>query len=604
MKKLTMVALSTLLCVAVLAGCKGESGSPLAYDDQINADGSFNENLFYRNDLETRCADPQVIYIDDADSSEKGYYYMFATSDYTMWVTGFTAWRSKDLEHWENVSALKGYPAFLPTEEHFGFSDYWAPEVVYDRETDKYYMYYSCTPVAHSGENWKELGLAIADEPYGPYLALEDDTHDASTPFFDQEKMMAAAKNVFKAEGLADEDGGYVGFTTIDASPFVAADGTKYLFFNRDGDGSNKPTRVWGMKMKSWTEPDYGTLVHLTENGFYSIEDYKKSLAGEEVERVEYESTTTRINEGPFVYEIKNDDGSSKFFLTFSINGYNDKTYAVAQAASDSPLGPYTKLRREDGGLILAVDNQSWDHISGPGHHCFFMAGDELMIVYHEHVDRENGKSQRAVAFDRVKIVENNKGEKVLYVNGPTWSLQPRLESVSEYRNIAPDAKLKSTSGENLSAVNDGLLSMYSYIDYVKEYETEKRSTITLTFEDYREVTGLMIYNSKKFEYSFMEVSRIEIDFEGENGKKQTAYIEHLAFNWDMYKDAYSQIMRPGGSSVALFVPLMVKEIRITIDPAVSRELDGDERLVLTDEEGYFIQQSKVAISEIVVLGK
>lgn len=91
------------------------------------------------------------------------------------------------------------------------------------------------------------------------------------------------------------------------------------------------------------------------------------------------------------------------------------------------------------------------------------------------------------------------------------------------------------------------MLSLYSYIDYVKEYTADKTTTITLTFADYREVTGLMIYNSKFYDRAFIDVKRIEFDCRSADGKFDgTAYIDNLAFNWDFYRNEYADAMRPG----------------------------------------------------------
>lgn len=128
MKKAICSMLAFLLAASMLAGCGGAKSAALKYDDQIKEDNGFNENLFYRNDLETAIADPAVIYIDDESSTEYGYYYMFGTSD----TGSFSAWRSKNLEHWEDVSATKGFPAFYAPDDCFALSIFWAPEVIYD----------------------------------------------------------------------------------------------------------------------------------------------------------------------------------------------------------------------------------------------------------------------------------------------------------------------------------------------------------------------------------------------------------------------------------------------------------------------------------------
>ena len=52
--------------------------------------------------------------------------------------------------------------------------------------------------------------------------------------------------------------------------------------------------------------------------------------------------------------------------------------------------------------------------------------------------------------------------------------------------------------------------------------------------------------------------------------------------------------------AVAIFDPLLVKEIRITVELPETRP----DNIQLTDEEGWPIKQTQVAVSEIVVLGK
>ena len=201
--------------------------------------------------------------------------------------------------------------------------------------------------------------------------------------------------------------------------------------------------------------------------------------------------------------------------------------------------------------------------------------------------------------MDRLVWTKNGAGLDVLYCNGPTWSLQPRAADASEYANIAPQAEVKASAGSYPEALTDGMFSVYSDISYVREYETERDATITLSFGDYREIAAVMIYNSKLFEHSFVEIPRIELDYSYE-GKTGTAVIEHLAFDWNFYKMDAIAAMRPGGSAVAVFSPLMIKEIRIKVEVPDERPED----IALMDEEGYYIAQEKTAVAEIVVLGK
>ena len=681
-KKLVAVAAGLLSLAFAFAGCaqelpEGQTEGALAlpYDDMINAEGEYDESLFYRNELETECADPGVIYVSEEESDEYGgWYYMYATTDYTGWARFYDCWRSKDLVNWENMTETTGVRAFEPSSDHYGFESLWAPEVVYDGEDGKFYMFYSCNVpgsevqnylngrAVQTEEQWNSkhamplLGLAVSECPWGPFEPYDYDADDsaarsnvtgrsgeksaAATPLFDNDKMMEQARKVFAeiqearvesgyeywyAEEIAggateedaetraeymvsqepysysDPDHGHAYFCDIDPSPYIAPDGTKYLLFNRNETGTVGTTTVWGMKMNEWWEPDYTSLRQLTETYYNTVDDVTPA------NRNSYEET--HINEGPFLVDYTV-DGKTYYSLTFSINNYAAKNYGVWQAINESedPLGSYRKLAEEEGGRLLTA--MEFTYLSGTGHHSFVSNGEEMFVVYHEHIN-PNGGGQRAAAADRVHIVQNNDGLPVLYVNGPTVGLQPKLDD-TEYKNIAGEAEVSVSAGENTGALTDGLFTVYRFIDYVKEYQTQERAVITLKFAEPREVTGIMFYNSRYFENTFFNIARIEFDFtDTEQNYSGTAYIENLAFDWDRYCPPGTESMRSGGSAVAAFSPLMVSEIRITVDPKTSRVFEEGQttgeldRLVLADDEGYVIDGVEtLSIAEIVVLGK
>lgn len=602
LKKLLICIAAAALTAVLLAGCAGEPAlSALTYYDQLPqteeeqaaADAAaeagtyggqeYNKELFYRNDLDLLGADPFVLYIDDEDSTEYGYYYLYATCDYDLAVQGLGAWRSKDLENWERVGGMIFDPYITDTWANVYL---FAPEVIYDEEEDLYFLFSSAF-----GDPWYEKGtaeglniiqdrlwtgfIATSENPYGPFVQYAPPGGSiADSTFLDP---IEAAKAV-KARGddycYLDDDF----FDIIDFHPFVASDGTKYLYMvTNNADQAS----IYGCELlnNDWRTPDLSTLVELVAPRYYTIEDRNSRSSN----TVIYEEGSS-INEGPSVLEHE-----GKYYLTFSVYGANDKRYSVAQAVADDPLGPYTKLDYEDGGIILSADGGTWDFVSGTGHHCFVQAGDELLIFYHQHLDRLNGNSQRAFSFDRAVWAENADGLPVLYCNGPTWSIQPQLHINTEYRNIAPDATVTAENSaeggtaENVGALTDGLLSLYSFIDYVPEFSASAGQTvITLAFGDWRTVRAVMVYNSKNFDTAFGSVARIEFDFlRPDNGETGTAYIDSLGFDWNFYFDRNNQTMRPGGSATAEFDELQVKEIRITL-----------------------ASQAAVNVSEIVVLGK
>lgn len=572
--------------ICVITGCSNgglsmKAGIPLPYSNEIPQGGiqdnnEYNHELFYRNDALLDNPDPFILKITDEDSTEYGYYYLYGTN---LSSKGFDTYRSKDLENWEKMSSETGYYAYEPSDDCILKPSYWAPEVAYDADAGKYYLFYSGT-LDNSDWGSQYIGLAVAEEPYGPFEPCTENGLSASTVFINKDR----ANEVVSAKDQGD-------WSCIDASPFVGADGEKYLLFCRMSDpGDNGKDSVWGMKMNDWSSPDYNTLTKLTSVGY---------LTTEQKEKASYEFNTPR-NEGPHMYVKTNEDNSVSYYLTCSINGQND--YTVIQAVGDSPLGPFKKFTEEEGGILLANDNLTWDHIKGPGHHCFLEVGEELYIFYHQQENRMLGDSWiRTLTKDRVSFVDNQRGQEVMVANGPTWSLQPRVKALSEYKNIASEAKVSATKGDNVEALTDGLLSLYKGIEFVKEYESNKTTTITLDFGEYREITGLMIYNSKWFEKAFLQVDRIEFDFKNDDlPDGSTAYIENLEFDWASYKNASSDDMRPGGSAVAVFDSLQVKEIRITFKLPIERPED----LQLLDEEGYIVSQEVIGISEIAVLGK
>lgn len=586
MKKCRLISmlLTAALGVSLLTGCnafeKPETGIPLSYDNEINSsvlrdDEDYNHDLFYRNDVSWIGADCQIIQITDEESTEYGYYYFYATLDQ------FGAYRSKDLVNWE-APPVDFYP-YTPTEDSIAKELLWAPEVIYDEEDDLYYMFFGATD--KNGEDALQIFVATAEEPYGPFNLINGGKY-----IFDHDKINEATGGMVTSEYT-----GWEPWTIMDPSPFIGADGEKYLLFNciaprGDMKRGDSVLGVWGVRMIDWVTPDYSTFTKLTAP-CYTTPDMTEEL--------DYEMRCEVRNEGPHMYWHKDEEtGKVTYFLTYSYGGLND--YATGQAIGDSPLGPFVKLQEEDGGMLLS--SEGLDNIKGPGHHCFLQSGDDLYIFYHVQADRTIGNTfTRAFAKDRVSIVKNGKGQDVLVANGPTWSLQPQFKEGSEYTNIASEATVSATSGKNIEALTDGVLSIRKRMDFVKEFESDKTVTITLDFGEYREITGLMVYNSIWFDKAFVDVDRVEFDFKNEEVPEGAmAYINDLEFDWNNAKNSYTSDVRPGTSAVAVFEPMQVKTIRITFK--LPAERTGN--LELTDEEGYIVDQDTVAVSEIAVLGK
>ena len=276
------------------------------------------------------------------------------------------------------------------------------------------------------------LGVAVSDSPAGPfvqYTNLEGQpgydssnrTIDLENPFITHEDLYAAA---------AAKEGYHDVFIPIDIHPYVdPVSGKKYFYFANTYGGNS----IYGMEAgENWTDdPKWETLTYLIRPGYKNVTGNEKTDYGD-----------SGVNEGPFMHY---DEVSKTYFLTFSVNGYPDKLYAVAQATGTSPLGTFTKVNREDGGIILSSE-PSWDHVSGTGHHSLIQYDGKLYIAYHAHYDRAYGDSLRGMCVDEIKFFTRPDGQKLMIANGPTYAPMPKIGPDAQYKNIAEEAEVKATN--------------------------------------------------------------------------------------------------------------------------------------------------------------
>lgn len=651
MKNIKRLCALLLVLVCSLTGCT-HSKIKMSYYDECgtdNGDLKYNNNLFYNNELilnkSVRGADPAVFQITDKNDPDYGKFVLTVTSG----TYSFVAYISSDLVNWESIG-----PIMMADDDSNSaksivlFKNTWADEMIYDEQTGKYYLFFSATPrniksitgyENDKGSNTNGVFnseycdipyVAVSDSFRGPFELIDfadGYSYTDGTPMKDKTSNVTekAASAPITDESITDNGMGYAYFLrysifdpykiwqailnskdenikeiadfeptkllrSIDYHPFVDKNGDKYLYFtcNKDGKFSeNNNTFVMGIKMKSWTEPDYSTLSRLTRYGYYEVDGSEKST---------YEITA--INEGAWMTEH-----NGKYYLTLSINGYTTTNYKVIQAVSDSPLGPFRKLTEDEGGVLLGAD--SIENVSGPGHHALVEVNNELYIVYHMHIDPSLGGSARYVAMNKVEWVKikdkDNKDLEVMYTNGPTVdSLQPLPEFGSGYKNIAPSAKVtvKNLNKESkASYLNDKIIPISTGNNagftnkYIKSAVFDKKDTITLSFDDYKKVKSIMIYNSEWVEDAFYEVKSVEFDCI-KDGKKIRKHIDNLKFNWDM--NSNQKLSMCMGAAIAEFEEIEVKEIRITVEPATTKQIP-----IHSTEH-----KSRFAVGEIVVLGK
>jgi xylan 1,4-beta-xylosidase len=217
----------------------------------------------YRNPLlaDREIADPFVLRVDKK-------YYLYPTSD----SRGYEVFVSDDLVHWERKAR-----AF--TDPRGGD---WAPEVFHHRRGDgKFYLYYTDNmPVEHRGPLEKQIGVAVANSPLGPFT----------------DKAV-----------LADH--------SIDAHLFQDDDGKLYLYYVHLSGGFKIMAQPMATPVEKKGEPK--VVIRPTED---------------------WEKRSGEVTEGPFMLKRK-----GTYYLMFSGTGADSPNYGIGYATSQSPTGPFVK---------------------------------------------------------------------------------------------------------------------------------------------------------------------------------------------------------------------------------------------------------------------
>lgn len=219
----------------------------------------------YRNPILTddNPADPHVLRVGDT-------YYLYATTH----GRGYDAYSSQDLVNWEPRGSVFDDPR----------RGAWAPDVFHHQRGDgKFYLYYTDTnPQAkvRKGPEAKQIGVAVADGPLGP---------------FEDKKALVPG--------------------SIDAHLFQDDDGKLYLYYVEIVGG-----------FKIFVQP---MADPLTPKG-----KRKEIMRPTE----EWEKRTGEVTEGPWMLKR---DGT--YYLMYSGTGADTPNYGIGYATAKSPLGPFKK---------------------------------------------------------------------------------------------------------------------------------------------------------------------------------------------------------------------------------------------------------------------
>lgn len=260
-------------------------------------------------------ADPEIMY-----SHQTKQYYIYPTSD------GFPGWggsyfkvfSSKDLKIWKEEKVI------LDMNKDVAWADgnAWAP-CIEEKKVDgkyKYFFYYSANPVTNNG---KQIGVATADSPSGPFTDL--------------------------------------GKPIITSSPV--------------GHGQQIDVDVF-------TDPASGKSFLYWGNGYMAgaeLNDEMVSVKEETIKVMTPEGGTLQtyaFREAPYIFYRK-----GVYYFLWSVDDTGSPNYHVAYGTSDSPLGP---IRVADEPVILKQSPEK--EIYGPAHCSVLQAPgkkDNWYIVYH-----------------------------------------------------------------------------------------------------------------------------------------------------------------------------------------------------------------------------
>ena len=260
-------------------------------------------------------ADPEIVY-----SHQTKKYYIYSTTDGQPGWGGwyFTAYSSDDLKHWTYEDVILD----LKSEQvPWANGNAWAPciEAKLVKGKYKYYFYYSGNPKNGQG---KQIGVAVADSPTGPFV-------DLGHPIITESPVGGGQQ--------------------IDVDVFTdPVSGKTYLYWgNGYMAGAELNKDMVSIKKKTLTvmTPEGGTL-----------QDYA-------------------YREAPYVFYR-----NGLYYFMWSVDDTGSPNYHVAYGTSKSPLGPI-----EVAAQPVVLKQNPEQQIYGTAHNSVLQipGTDEWMIVYH-----------------------------------------------------------------------------------------------------------------------------------------------------------------------------------------------------------------------------
>lgn len=282
-------------------------------------------------------ADPEVLY-----SNKTGKYYIYSTTDGVPGWGGsyFTVFQSPDMDEWTDAGValdLKG------DQVKWATGNAWAPAIIERKEGKgyKYYLYFS----GHNPQlRRKTIGVAVANDPAGPFT-------DLGYPI------------------VTDSPAGRG--QQIDVDVFQDPVSKKYYLY-------------WGNGYMAGAELN-DDMTSIKEETITVMTPKGGSLA------------TYAFREAPYVFYR---DG--KYYFMWSVDDTGSPNYHVSYGTSDSPLGP---IKVADPCTILVQRPE--ERIYGTAHNSVIQlpGTDEWRIVYHrineDYIEKKKGPGfHREVCID------------------------------------------------------------------------------------------------------------------------------------------------------------------------------------------------------------
>lgn len=215
--------------------------------------------------IDTYLADPFMMV-------HEGWYYLIASHEGSD-GRRLPIWKSNDLVTWTFVRGAVERGG----EGAWNRFNFWAPEVLHYQ--GRWWLYYTAKAVDDKDNAGNRVGLAVADQPEGPYT----------------------------------DRGVVIDHASLDASPFVDDDGQLWIYYVTDhgNQRGHPPGKIW--------------VDHLLEPG--RVADEAVCLIHEH-----------GWQEGPVMFPRK---AGEPYRLTYSLGGWTNDTYRVVQSVGRKPSGPF-----------------------------------------------------------------------------------------------------------------------------------------------------------------------------------------------------------------------------------------------------------------------